>query len=100
MRLRFLHTPKPKQFEYKPLYYDEKKEKLEQRLKEMNNDPQEYNPDRFRAKLSEKFQERRKMEKKKIFNSRSIIYIVILVGALYFVLFKYKNILSLIFGND
>lgn len=100
MKLRFLHTPKPKQFNYKPLYYDEQKEKREQRIKDLSGESQEYNPERLRTKLSEKFNERRSMEKQKVFNSRSIVYILILVGGLYIFLFKYKDILSVIFGND
>jgi len=100
MRLRFLHTPKPKQFNYKPLYYDEEKEKREQRIKDLDDQKKEYDRDRFKARLSEKFHDRRKMEKQKIFNYRSIIYILILVGSLYLFLFKYKNIIALLFGND
>lgn len=100
MRLRFLHTPKPKQFNYKPLYYDEEKEKREQRIKDLDDQNKEYDRDRFKARLSAKFHDRRKMEKQKIFNYRSIIYILILVGSLYLFLFKYKNIIALIFGND
>lgn len=35
MRFVWFRTPKPKQFNYKPRYYDEEKERLEQRKAEL-----------------------------------------------------------------
>jgi len=35
MRIVMFNTPKPKRFRYKPRYYDEEKEKLEQRKAEL-----------------------------------------------------------------
>ncbi|MFN3952399.1 MAG: hypothetical protein ACK4KT_08365 [Thermaurantimonas sp.] len=34
----FFRTPKPKGFHYKPLYYNERKERIEQLKKELEND--------------------------------------------------------------
>jgi len=38
MRIVMFNTPKPKRFSYKPRYYDEEKERLEQRKAELGLD--------------------------------------------------------------
>jgi len=35
--MKFFHTPKPRQFDYKPLYYNPEKEESESRYMQYNN---------------------------------------------------------------
>jgi len=48
-------TPKPKQFKYKPRYYDEEKERLEQRKAELGFDSNLSHKESLRFQMSKKW---------------------------------------------
>jgi len=87
MALTFFKTQKNKQFRYRPLYYDPKKEEREKRLKTAV----EENPDNVEAGLRERMDMRwRRMSRtneRKASNQRLIIIIIVLSLIAYLVFF-------------
>lgn len=55
MRLVMFKTPNPKRFTYKPRYYDEKKEKLEQRKAELGLDSSLTDQEGLRLRIRRKW---------------------------------------------
>ncbi|HKL09121.1 MAG TPA: hypothetical protein VJ896_10120 [Bacteroidales bacterium] len=93
MAIRFFHTPKNKQFKYSPLYYDEQKEELDRRVRQIKremgvNDLDEsgkpYIPN-IKGQMRGVF--KRKHEEKKRANSRLLIILIVLLALVYFLLF-------------
>ncbi|OFX88345.1 MAG: hypothetical protein A2W99_07695 [Bacteroidetes bacterium GWF2_33_16] len=93
MALKFFHTPKNRQFSFKPRYYDEQKEELENRIKQIKRDlgqsngiggEKSYTPNikgRFRSNL------RRTSDANKNSNIRLIIIIIALALIAYYLFF-------------
>lgn len=88
MRMVFFRRPKPKQFGYKPMYYDAEKEELVERRKELEGisagDP--------RARLKADIRRKWKRDDQKNVSStysgvRIIIYLFIIVLSVYFIFF-------------
>ncbi len=77
MAFKFFHTPKPKQFQIKPRYYDPKKEELEQRKKALgltdSSDPEV----RLRAQMQQRWRSERREARKKASYQRLIIFILL-----------------------
>lgn len=88
MKFVFFRTPKPRQFSYKPRYYDEKKEALENLKKKYSGEQSKegYSPD-FREKLrsSWKIKEKRTGN---ITRTTLLIYFVIAALILYYIFFS------------
>lgn len=82
--LSFGSRPKPKPFGFKPRYYDEEKEELQERLKRMNNpDNVAMSKDRIRSGLRASYRgdaQYKKSETRKA-NMRLLLIIVALVLA-------------------
>lgn len=71
MKIVAFKTRKPKQFNYKPLYYDQQKEEMEERMKKYSN-PEEQITDRMRKKIRESWRVR---EKKNNLISKRTLYL-------------------------
>jgi len=92
MAIKFFHTPKNKRFNYAPLYYDEQKEELEKRVRQINRElgvedlsesDKPYIPNikgQMRGTLKRKNEERKKS------NLRLAIILVVLLAIIYFLL--------------
>jgi len=55
MRLVMFKTPKPKRFNYKPRYYDEEKDKLEQKKAELGLETTLTNQEKLRLRMRRKW---------------------------------------------
>lgn len=87
----FFRTPKPKPFNYIPRYYDEQKEELEERIRnierEMGVDKGEgYRPTIRRGQMSNYFRRKQRRVQKQS-NIRLVIIILILLLISYFLFF-------------
>ncbi|MCP4552776.1 MAG: hypothetical protein GY834_12215 [Bacteroidetes bacterium] len=101
MKIVFFHTPKPKKFEYKPLYYDTEKEEREQRRKELGLEGESSDHKSFfRGELQKKWRSGGKVNNKKS-RLRSMIYLGILLMAIYYIFFTnfVQKLVSLITMN-
>jgi hypothetical protein len=93
MAIRFLHTPKNKQFNFKPRYYNEQKEELDRRVeqikKEMgfsDDDPQKpYVSSIKKGEMRGYF--KKNVEQKRKSSLRFIIILIILFAIVYFLLY-------------
>jgi len=93
MAIRFLHTPKNKQFNFKPRYYDEQKEELDRRVeqikKEMgvsDDDPQKpYVSSIKKGEMRGYF--KKNVEQKRKSSLRFIIILIVLFAIVYFLLY-------------
>jgi hypothetical protein len=86
MKIVAFKTSKPKQFNYKPLYYDQQKEEMEERLKKYS-ETENSDINRFRSKIRETW---RVKEKKNFKLSKMTLY-VYLIGSIlliYFIFFR------------
>jgi len=83
MAFKFFHTPKPKQFEIKPRYYDPKKEELEQRKRELgltdSSDPEL----RLRSQMQQRWRNERRDARKKSSSQRLFIFILLALILIY-----------------
>lgn len=87
MKLVFFSRPKPKQFDYKPIYYDKEKDEREQRKKELGITDSEDHLDQLRARLSRKWRYERNQDKKRYSEIRTIIYLLVVAMAVYLIFF-------------
>jgi hypothetical protein len=88
MKIIAFRTPKPKQFSYKPLYYDEKKERLEELKKKYEDNTQHegVSPDfKERLRSSWKVKERRTGN---ISKGTMVVYFVLVMVILYLIFFS------------
>jgi hypothetical protein len=101
MRFIIFNTPKPKRFKYKPRYYDEEKERIEQRKAELGLDSE------LTHKESLRFQMRRRWRHQETNTSgRNLsrfiyfaFYAFVIVGGIYMIFFTdFVNKLVALFG--
>jgi hypothetical protein len=84
MNIIFFKRPKPRQFNYKPLYYDPEKEEAENRKKAISSDdPRE----RMRAEIRRRWHADRKSASGGLNMVRVFIYIAFAAFALYLIFF-------------
>jgi hypothetical protein len=87
MNIVFFKRPKPRQFNYTPIYYDPAKEAAEDRKKAMNSlqagDPREH----MRAEIKRKWKVERKGADKKNQAFRIFFYFIFAVFAIYLIFF-------------
>lgn len=89
MKISFFKTGKPKEFSYRPLYYNERKEELE-KIKQMAGDQSEVElPERLRIKLQHSWHDRhnRRRGKTPVSNIRLLVYLAALALFIYFIFF-------------
>lgn len=94
-------TPKPKEFTYKPRYYDEEKERLEQRKAELGYDSKLTHHDGLRSQMSRKW--RRGTPDPGTKSARSLFYYIfyagVILGGIYIIFFTdFVNKLVALFG--
>ena len=87
-RLFGIRTKKPNQFYYEPRYYNERKEKMGKRYAQIEKELElEKNKSELKSTLQEHWGSASKIRKlKKTFNTRIIIYTLILLGIAYWLL--------------
>lgn len=87
MNFSFFKRPKPRPFNYKPIYYDPEKEEAENRKKAReglkDNDPRE----NMRAEIRRRWRVNRKSKDKKQQLFRFLFYIFIAFFAIYLIFF-------------
>ena len=89
MRFVTFRTPKPKQFKYKPRYYDEEKEAIEKRKAELGYDSEVSHHESLRLQMSRRWR-KTDNEYKRSGLSRFISYffvVFIVVGGVYLIFF-------------
>lgn len=93
MAIRFLYTPKSKQFNFKPRYYDEQKEELENRVRsikremgveDLNDSDKPYVPN-IKGQMRGYF--KKNIEQKRQSTMRLVLIMAVLLTAAYFLLF-------------
>ncbi|HNS17420.1 MAG TPA: hypothetical protein PKH94_09290 [Bacteroidales bacterium] len=89
MAFTFFHTPKPKQFEFKPRYYDPKKEELEQRKRALGLSGTGDAESRLRSQMQQKWRNDRRETKRKA-SSQRLIFFILLAFLLIYLLFIRK----------
>lgn len=99
---RFIKIPQYSRFEYKPLYYDERKERLEAKIKEYQKEKEpkegekrDFKPD-FKGNFTNKFSRDITARQKKAANLRVTIVVIFLVVITYLILDK-ADVLSYMF---
>jgi len=100
MGLVFFNRPKPRRFDYKPVYYDQEKEELEERKKELGKLSEGDPHARLKADIRRRWHRggERKTSERVI---RSIFYMLIIILATYFIFFTnvLQNLLSVFTVN-
>lgn len=89
MRFVTFRIPKPKQFKYKPRYYDEEKEALEKRKAELGYDSEVSHHESLKLQMSKRWR-KSDSEYKRSGLSRFISYffvVFIVVGGIYLIFF-------------
>jgi len=87
MRIVFFRIPKPKQFHYPPRYYDEEKERIEQRKRELGLSTD--GTADFRTQVGNRWRSMRKSNRsrQKKANMSVLIYLLIAAMLIYFIFF-------------
>lgn len=88
----FFNTPKPRRFNYIPMYYDEKKEALEERIREIEKEMgvehgKTYVPGIRKGSMRRKF-DRRQLRREKQSNIRLIVIIIFLFLVAWLMFFR------------
>lgn len=92
---KFFHTPKPRQYRYKPQYYDQQKEELQERLRKIKDSEDLKDPEAAKLRISrsfrQKFRQDNDLRKKQArrSNIRLALTIVFLFVISYLLLIKY-----------
>lgn len=92
MAIKFFHTPKNKEFKFKPRYYDEQKEELDKRVeqikKEMGISDDETKPYVSKIKRGEmRGYLKKNVERKRRSTLRLVIILLALLAIVYFLLY-------------
>jgi len=87
MKFSFFKTPKPRQFNYKPLYYDPDKEEAEARKKARNNLREGDPGERMRAEIRRKWRTDRYEPGSRNNKFRIFFYLIFAFFALYLIFF-------------
>lgn len=86
MKIVAFKTGKPKSFNYRPLFYDKKKEEMEERLKRYTK-PEEIESERLKLKIRESWR-RRDNSNRQTSQRTFYIYIIAAILLLYFIFFR------------
>lgn len=86
MKITFFRTPKPRQFKYPPRYYDEEKERWEQRKRELGLSSEKAD---FRSQVSTNWRRMKKhdQQRKKTAGISVVVYLAIVAMLIYFIFF-------------
>jgi hypothetical protein len=88
---RFFRIPKHRQFNYQPIYYDEQKEQLEERIKNIEqeygiNNGEKYTRSMTKGSFSHYYDRKRKSQRYS--TTRIILIIIFLLFVSYFLFFS------------
>ncbi len=92
MKFIFFHIPKPKKFDYKPLYYDKEKDEREQRKRELGITDSSNKTSFMRGELQNRWRKDRTTQKRQQSKMRFLIYLLILFLTVY--LFFFTNFIE------
>ncbi len=81
MRITFFKTPRPKEFNYIPRYYDQQKEEAEERRRRIEKELGMSGEGGFRTSITRGSMQRRMTDKRKA-NRTSVIRLLLIVGIL------------------
>lgn len=102
MRFTLFQTPKPKRFTYKPRYYDEEKDRLEQKKAEMGYNSEYSHRDSLRLQMSKRWRRGSSSDNNTSRLSKLIyytFYAFVVVGAVYVIFFtEFVDKLVALFG--
>lgn len=89
MKLVFFRTPKPRRFHYNPRYFDEERDRLEQRKKELGIKTREGGEADLRTRMSKGWAHMRSHDqnRRKSIQMTFLIYLVIAAMLIYFIFF-------------
>jgi cation transport ATPase len=79
LKFSLLKTEKPKQFEYKPRYYDPEKEAIEQKRKEMGLSDQQTHSEQLRARMQHEWNRRKERQRRQRNNTIKLLIFIALV---------------------
>jgi len=101
MGLVFFNRPKPRKFDYKPVYYDQEQDEMEERKKELGLLEKGDSHANLKADIRRKWKRGDSTETVTNKAIRSIIYMVILLLSAYLIFFTdfLKNIVSIFSTN-
>lgn len=86
MKITFVRTPRPKRFKYPPRYYDEEKERWEQRKRELGLSDEKAD---FKSQVATSWKrvKRHDRDRRKKAEASVLIYLLIVAILIYFVFF-------------
>jgi hypothetical protein len=91
MRIVFFKRPKPRQFEYKPIYWDEEKEEMERRKKRIERAGAEKTGDEIkedlRFEIDRNWRRNRSAANQKVNLIRFVVYMAFALVVIYFIFF-------------
>lgn len=88
MAITFFKTPKNKKFNYRPLFYDQKKEEREQRMKTALEEGSDDYEAALRARMQMRWKRSAGSRDKKLSNQRLVIILVVIFLLFYLVFFS------------
>ncbi len=98
---RFINLPEYNKFEYKPVYYDKRKEALEQKIKKYKDQKEavekgDYKPE-FKGKFKSSYRRDITKKQKKAANIRFLI-LLIFFGTVTYIILQKTEIISYMFN--
>lgn len=88
MALTFFKTPKNKKFNYRPLYYDQKKEERDLRLKSALEDDRDDYEQALRERMRMRWKRTAGAREKKASNQRLILVLIVIFLLFYLVFIR------------
>ncbi|MFO8087740.1 MAG: hypothetical protein R6T91_08060 [Bacteroidales bacterium] len=89
MKITGFKRPNPKQFEYKPLYYDPRKEELEQVIEQYENPEEARKVEKIRERIEKRWDIHRNHKgKNKTSNITLLLYLLVIFAIVYVLFFS------------
>ncbi len=85
--INIFKTRKPRSFTYRPLYYDERKEKLQQRINEIEKEMQARKDGTYTSNISKGFMKKYEKRRQRSSNIRMLIILLILLAFFYYMIY-------------
>jgi hypothetical protein len=100
MKLVFFKRPKPRQFDYKPLYYNKEKDEREQQKKKLGFTDSDDESEQLKARLRRKWRTEREAKSRRTSELRTVIYLTIAGLFVYLIFFtEFFNNIALVFSR-
>ncbi|MFO8054396.1 MAG: hypothetical protein R6U19_04440 [Bacteroidales bacterium] len=90
MKITVFRRPRAKQFEYKPLYYDERKEELEQIKEQYSNPEKAQQKERIRERIQRRWDIHRNHKNTSKSSNPTLLLYLVLIGLVVYMLFFAK----------